>query len=377
MPKYRVSILICCLIVLASTALFANNYWNAHEDEVDYGAANLSWTLHGHDIAFSPDSRTLFAVDAPSPDKRKYLVDMWDTTSHERVGTIDCHSRRENSENLESGTISRIAVGPDNRALAITGSCTGDDSPIQLWDFKTNQLQRTLPKPSNWPQEMRWLALSFRPDGKLLGFYKNLQTAEENGIAIWDPATPDTLKTFPVALNVDPIYAIFSPDGNMLTITKLPGYGPPDRVILRNIVNDSEVADLRVPEVSPVAFSHDSHTLILGDAHSSVRLWDIGAHRFSEVVFTRLECPHHQIAAVGISPDGGAVAASPVGPGPLLLWNISNRRVVTTLPHACDNKDKWPRGDEHIEFSPDGHQLAVSNGSAQARVFEFPPNSRH
>jgi WD40 repeat protein len=161
-----------------------------------------------------------------------------------------------------------MAISPDGKYL----SSPGDDYRVRVSDFRTGKVIHTL---TGHPGPV--FKLAFRAKGK------QLVSASESKVIIWDLATGQEIRQFPLASSKDPINPRFvnamnkfdfSPDGNRLAVIRGDG-----TVKLWDLATGQQTLSLQGPPslMLCVAFSPDGRRLGVGsfDANrGNVRIWD-------------------------------------------------------------------------------------------------------
>ncbi len=146
-------------------------------------------------VAFSPDSKTMAAVDA---DGGIYL---WDIPAGHRVTTLPDPGKQ---------AVISVAFSPDGKTLAVVDA----DGSIYLWDIPAGNLVVTLSASTDRAVN----SAAFSPDGKTLA------TADAAGMTyLWDIPTRHRVATLPDPGKQAVNSTAFSPDGKTLATADAAG----------------------------------------------------------------------------------------------------------------------------------------------------------
>ena len=153
-----------------------------------------------------------------------------------------------------------VVFSPDGAKLA----CSSTDSRIRIWDLTTHRLLSTLEG-----HQGPVTALAFSPGGH---FWHPAERIRPCGSGTWKTSGRDTV----LHRHNDVVLAVaFSPDGELVASTALGDRG----VQLWDVQKQMNRAILHgdVATFTCMAFARDSQTLVTGDEHGTVRLWDLGS----------------------------------------------------------------------------------------------------
>ncbi|MBN1976780.1 MAG: PD40 domain-containing protein [Anaerolineae bacterium] len=265
------------------------------------------------DLAFSPDSHTLIAVN------RRVAFSLWNVDTGRPFQAI-----------TETEAVNTFRLSDDGRLLA-----TGGYYGVHVWDVASGHLVHTLGEESLW-----WNTITFSPDSR------TVYAASSGSVAgVWDLSTGEWLYTLESTINND---VVFSPDGALLALTYTVGASDTIKVL------DAHTGQL-VRAITAgwynlrLAFSPDGSRLAAmlrltnQDVDYSVRIWDVAT---GEVL--------HTLAGEGCLAFGPNSRFLLVGStdSTMQLWDTATWQILHTFPS--------PGWQSRPSFSPDGRMLAIS-----------------
>ena len=286
-------------------------------------------------VAFSPDGRTL--ATGGIFDQR---VNLWDVETGARINGPNVHV---------NGTYS-LTFSPDGQVLAC-----GVYRAIELWNLAPVQKNIEL-----GGQAIGFSSVRFSPDGKYV-----LGGTSGRSIKLWDAATSGQLRSFAESRTLGDV-AEFSPDGKLVAwLEDDPDVKGAIDIVLWDQRHARRFNTLKghTGDVSSIAFSADSKTLVSGSLDGTIKVWNIDIAQ-AEKSFSA--DPYAGILVAFSQAKTFATAGSKD-----LLVTLRDSDTGTILK-SLSGLDSYA---EAIAFSPDGKTLAV--GSREGSVHLWNVESGH
>ena len=256
-------------------------------------------------LELPPQGAECYSDAALSPDGR--LVATADPKGSVRLARADTSAE---VRRLAVTQAASVAFSPDGRRL-VTGS---SDRVASIWDLATGRELRVVRAAAGNPADGLDFPVAFSPNGT------RLVTADP--VTLWDTATGEKLRKFPVQRFGGNHAAAVSPDGRLVAA----GW---------------DEADGR---------------------GASVRLYEADG---GKVVATLRGLPDGSASALAFSPDGKTLAAGGMG-ARVVLWEVaSGAEVVAPAGHVG-----W--GVLAVCFTPDGRRLVTAGTDTTALVWDLP-----
>jgi WD40 repeat protein len=308
-------------------------------------------------LALSPDGKFVATAGESLYEAHpEYPIRIWDTATGKEVGQYRGHL----------GPPAAIVFSPDGKSLASFAVGTlGNEfrDEIRLWDVTRGKLLRVLSGPqmdAGNRREAR-LRLAFSPDGERLASF-----GVDKSIRLWESATGNELRSWPEPVGASAL--TFSPDGKVL------GYGREQTLRLLDVAtgraSQIEVRDVRFG-VEGLQFSPDGKTVILG--YSMPRLpFDGNKIRWKRNIRWLEGATGKELRHV----EGGLLASSPQGKWlalrqqrDLLLWDMVADREAHRFPLEDASLADYEQDHFAGSLSADGNILAVPDG-ARIRILD-------
>ncbi len=311
-------------------------------------------------LAVSPDGETLVSGSAGGEEDAS-------------ISGSSKHNSKINVWNLRTGklryTLSTrypvwsVAISPDGQTLVTSTTNVSpvaqleperegsDRGNIQIWNLRTGELLRTLPKSAD---DGMFIAIS--PDGQTLASGAN------EAIKLWNVRTGKLIRTLEAqSSGVNSV--VFSQDGQTLASTGFDGrikiWNPRTGDLIRTLEGESG-------SISSIALSPDGQTLISSVTNAgfgSISTWDL---RTGELLHTFN--PPEAVVSAAISPDGKTLAtASWVSrTGIISIRNLETGKLIHTLRAHQSVVDS-------LTFSPDGKTLASGSLDQTIKIWQVFP----
>lgn len=289
-------------------------------------------------VAFSPDGKTLAAVDG-----RK--VKLWDPSTGKLRRTLPGHEQPVRS----------AAFAPDGRTLATGARMAGgaeSGGEVKVWDAESGKPKRALALEGSDVN-----ALAFSPDGRLL------VAGGLKGLWCWDAGTGELKHKMPSSAAV--LALAFSPDGRTLASGAFD-----ERVRLWDMTKWEVRQTLtgHRSEVRAMAFAPDGKTVASGGV-GQLLIWDVRTGKQRRALKAETT-----VWAVSFSPDGKRLAAGYGDPkelaeGGVRVWDVASGDV------------RWSRAGRRgamvsVAFSPDGKTLASGRYDGAVTLWDLSGKSK-
>jgi WD40 repeat protein len=239
-------------------------------------------------LAFSPDGGILAVGNVDG------TVSLWDMVSGKAEASLDAGSEM----------LSALAFSPNGTLLATASA----DSHVLLWDVARQRLHASL-EGHKGPVT----ALVFSPDGRLVA-----SGGEDRTVRLWTVDGEDP----PVILrghNDLTLALAFSPDSRSLATSSLGDYRIRFWDVESGKSRESLIAITGKATVTCLAYTPDGYTLISGNEHGTVTLWNLATHHSK----TPLNAHQGWVKSFALSADGKTLATGG-NDGFVKLWNMAD-----------------------------------------------------
>jgi WD40 repeat protein len=282
-------------------------------------------------LAVSPDGKQALMGGGDDGGNKDYAVRLWDLGKGKEVGRLEGHTK---------GVIHVDFLARGTQALTVSYDLT-----VRVWALPGGKELRRSKLPGNDIFAFQHGAVS--PDGRLLvlgnsGYGSNRDFA----LSVWNVEKLVQLHTL-VGHTAGVSYVAFSQDGTRLISSSWRD----GTVCLWSVKDGKNLARLRTPEVSSVAFFPDGKRIVLGGSASDkkVRVWDLETKK--EVA--TLSGHEGMVASVAVAPAGDRILSGSHD-GTVRYWDVKTGQKLAM-------HDKHTREVTHVAFSRGGRQ-AISTG---------------
>jgi WD40 repeat protein len=287
-------------------------------------------------LAFSPDGRTLVAALST------HAMRVWSTHDGQLV---------HKAFGRHAGPVASVAFSPDGHTVASASY----DRTVKLWNPEDPIQPRTVLK--GHTDEVR--ALGFSPDGQRIasaGLDRTLAYlpdstrivtgSADQTVRVWDTTTGQELRTFKG--HTDQVVAVAaSPDGRNFASAS-----EDQTVRVWDAASPARPRTLQSPSVHTyggsfecLAFSPDSRLLVSGHDDNTLRVWELSSGRLLRVMKGHTQ----SVKCVAFSPDGHTIASGGLD-RTVRLWDSGSGAPGITF---TGHKDRITG----LAFAPDGQTV--------------------
>ncbi|MEU9305456.1 WD40 repeat domain-containing protein [Streptomyces sp. NPDC048269] len=295
-------------------------------------------------VAFSPDGQTIAGGSADN------TVHRWNVALPQRPYSLGLPLAGP------SNSVMSVAFSPDGRRLAAGNA----DGAVDLWSLPATVLIGAGGNVTS---------VAFAADGRTLA------AGNQNGtVSMWN--TTDRNRPTPLGPPITgpggPVLSVrFGPDGHTLAVG-----GRDGTVSLWNTADPGHPASLGQPLTGPrgpvhaMAFSPDGRTLAAAgdDPSGTIQLWDVTKPSAPQPMASGVGDGTRSVWSLAFAADGRTVAVGgDVSNGKVGVWRMSDSRLVR-LGQPLGQPDGTSAS---LEFSPDGHTLAVGNSAGTVNLWNM------
>jgi WD40 repeat protein len=290
------------------------------------------------DLSFSPDGRTLLAMD-----RRAEVVQFW------AVAKGQLHQQLQVPGLAWTGHDTELLLSGDGKTLA----SRAEHGVVRLWDARTGRPRLHLPGHASPPVD-----LAFSADGKEVVSYGHRGDSFGGELYRWDATTGKSL-------------AHVSPDGPNGCSSSFMDWrlAPGGRQLAERADGGTYLYEVSSGKRLPLGgealapadwtFTPDGRAAVTIGAGQEICLWDVSTGKLRRKL--GLETNGKTISWLRFTPDGRLLATGEEW-GKVHLWDAASGQHRTTLTLPAEREpyqkplDKW-----QIAFTPDGRYLFASN----------------
>jgi WD40 repeat protein len=282
-------------------------------------------------LAFTPDSRTLFTAMTTDRERTVHTFTRWALDTQENLPPLS----------VEVSAVPRFALhrlSRDGQVLFVARG--GTTTYVQAIDTATGK--EMFPRQGH-VAPLHAVAVS--PSGRVVA-----SAGEDREVKLWDLATRRVLHSLK-AHTATVCGLAFSPDGRQLASGSHDGM-----IVLWDVDRGAEISTLRghARSAAHLQFSPDGRTLAAGGEGGMVKLWEVATGKEG----TPLKGHAGTVRCVAFSPDGK-----------LLASGGEDKTVrLRHLGKGHAQKFPMPQGVNAVAFAPDGKSLAAVGDGPEAAV---------
>jgi WD40 repeat protein/tRNA A-37 threonylcarbamoyl transferase component Bud32 len=282
-------------------------------------------------LAFAPDSRTLYAAWTNGQAKAVHTFTRWDVVTPAELPSLSVEVSADRA-------YAAHRLGRDGKVLFAV--CGWKDTYVRAIDTTTG---KELFPPQGHTAAVNAVAVS--PDGRTLA-----SAGEDRVVKLWDVASSRVLHT--LGGHTDAVFGLaFNPDGNRLASGSADG-----TIILRDADSGAELRRFQghARSFAGIRFSPDGRTLAAGGESGLVKRWEVESGKEDNPL------PGHAgpVRCVAFSPDGKLLASG----------GEDKTIRLHDLTRGDSRRLKAPGAVNGVAFSPDGRTLAAVSDVPEAGV---------
>ena len=264
----------------------------------------------------------------------------------------------------------QVALTPDGRRLAVLSpgrlsrrNVVREKQRVRVRDTTSGEDIFCLPA-----RDAHGAAMALSPHGKMVVTAGGSASDINGSLDIWEASSGRQLRGLTLT-DLRPESVAFHPNGTMVAVAGQSNHAP---IRIVNLDRGEEVLTVgRGAWVRCIAFAPDGRSLVAGDFHQPVRLWEMAT---GEEIFSLDTDTQTIVNAVAVSPDGRFIAAAGDA-----SWHESGQRsasIIQLWDLATGEKIHSFQGHESatysLAFSPDGSRLASGLRNGTVLLWEVP-----
>ena len=296
----------------------------------DADSGNVLWQqqARAHEVAFSPDGRSLVTVGGGSHRLRVY-----DPLSGRLLRELPIKESLKKSGQLAAQQWS-IAVNPNGDQVAVDSSAWPTH---RVFDLRRGRLLARFAKGPKGDVDKQHAGVSYSPDGQLL-----LSAGRGRSLCLWDADEEITAGIIPQpSIDDQARKVVFHPNGSRFATANhqlVRVWSSVTGQMLDSYHDEaSHVADLR--------YSHDGRLLASGGYHTgTVFIRDAETGELQQRIDTR----RGNLQFIGFSPDARRIAVA-AKRTPVQVYDVASGQHLCTMQLS---------GQTGVSFSPDGENIA-------------------
>jgi WD40 repeat protein len=283
------------------------------------------------ELAFTPDSRTLYASWTVGKESPVHTVTRWEVATQKELPALTVNVTYEPSR-------APHCLSRDGKVLFLARG----SGAIYLRAIDTASGQDLFPRQGDVGPVH---AVAISPDGRTLA-----SGGEDQVVRVWDLASGRVLHA--LAVHTQPVWGLaFSPNGELLATGSCDG-----TIGLWGVDSGREVRRLhghsRLP--SRIQFSPDGVILAAGGEGGLIRRWDVASGQENSPLHGHIDV----VRCVAFSPDGNWLASG----------GEDKSVRLHDLAGGESRKLDMPSAFNEVAFSPDGRTLAAVSDAPEAVV---------
>lgn len=263
------------------------------------------------------------------------------------------------SFDLKNGGVTSIAISPDGKLIAVTGS----DRSVRLVNSATGAEVWNKTDEKIVPQ-----SVAFYPSGRRLA-----AAYSRHSVKVWDISSgQESLKLQGKGRGITAV--AFSPDGRSIAACSWKFDAKQQVTGIVEIWNAETGASIReleygVKPLTAIAYSSDGKHLAVGswEVQKTVAVWDTASWDRPDLYESEADDTYKAVQAIAFSPDGTKLAAGGKD-SCARVWDVASRKLLFRAGGAGKGHAKWVNG---VAFSGDSKTLATASTDQTLRFWNI------